>query len=508
LTLERGMLSTNLTIPLDRDSEEPIYRQLIRHIRAQVESGSLPAGTRLPASRDLARQLNISRISVVNAYAELRAEGYLSAHAGRGTFVAGDRDTSVPQQPASHASSSTPTTEQPSLPDRSIREMMRLARKPGVINFSNGSPPSEFFPVQNLRDAINTILDRDGSRALMYEQPEGYAPLRSSVRDYVSALGIRCSTDHILITGGTQQAIDLIVQAVLMEGDLLVTESPTYLGMIDIARTRRVQMRGMCMDEDGIRLDVLENFIIDNHPKLIYVMPTFQNPTGAVMPLHRRRQLLTLATEYNVPILEDGVYHEFRYEGEGLPPLKALDETGIVIHASGFTKNLLPGLRIGYVIADGPHYERIVRVKQAADISTPGLNQRALHLMLERGVLAQQLERNNHELRRRRDVALNAAARHLPPGSHWNTPQGGWYLWVELPKAGPTAAELFISSIQMGVAYAIGNVFYTNGSGSYNLRINFAAQKPADIEEGFKRLGRAWRELAYDYAEMEKSPLL
>lgn len=499
------MLSTNLTIPLDRDSEEPIYRQLIRHVRAQVESGSLTAGTRLPASRDLARQLNISRISVVNAYAELRAEGFLSAHAGRGTFVAGDRDSSATPSATPQASA---TAETPSLPDRSIREMMRLARKPGVINFSNGSPPSEFFPVQHLRDAINTILDRDGARALMYEVTEGYGPLRTSVRDYVSALGIRCNTDHVLITGGTQQAIDLIVQALLSEGDMLVTESPTYLGMIDIARTRRVQIRGMCTDDDGIRLDMLENFIIDNHPKLIYIMPTFQNPTGKVMPLHRRRQLINLATEYNVPILEDGVYHEFRFEGESLPPLKALDENGIVIHASGFTKNLLPGLRIGYVIADGPHFERIMRVKQAADISTPGLNQRAIHLLIERGVMAQQLERNNRELRRRRDVALAAAAKHLPPGSRWNVPQGGLYLWVELPKTGPTAAELFISAIQMGVGYAIGNVFFTNGSGTYNMRINYSAQKPAEIEEGFKRLGRAWRELAYDYAEMEKSPLL
>ncbi len=502
------MLSTNLTIPLDRDSEEPIYRQLIRHIRAQVESGSLSAGTRLPASRDLARQLNISRISVVNAYAELRAEGYLSAHAGRGTFVAGDRDTSAPPPPAAHPAATAPANEQQALPDRSIREMMRLARKPGVINFSTGAPPPEFFPVQHLRDAINTVLDRDGSRALLYEATEGYAPLRQSVRDYVSALGIRSSIDHIMITGGTQQALDMVVQAVLSEGDILVTECPTYIGIIDIVRTRRVQIRGICMDEDGIRLDMLENFIIDNHPKLIFVEPTFQNPTGRVMPLHRRRQLINLAKEYNVPVLEDGVYNEFRYEGESLPPLKALDDSGVVIHASGFTKNLLPGMRIGYVIADGPHYERILRVKQAADISTPGLNQRAIHLMLERGVLAQQLERNNREMKRRRDVALAAASRHLPPGSRWNVPQGGLYLWIELPKSGPTAAELYISAIQMGVAYGIGNMFFTNGSGSYNMRINFTAQKPAEIEEGLKRLGRAWRDLAYDYAEMEKAPLI
>jgi DNA-binding transcriptional MocR family regulator len=500
----------SFTVPLDRDSEEPIYRQLIRHIRAQIDAGVLAAGTRLPASRDLARQLNISRISVVNAYAELRAEGYLSAHAGRGTFVAGDREPAAPTPNGNGTVVQTThqTIEIPTAPDRSIREMMRLARKPGVINFSHGAPPMEFMPVSPLRDAINTVLDRDGSKALTYELTEGFFPLRASVRDYVSALGIQCNPDQVLITGGTQQALDLIVQALLSEGDMLVTENPTYLGMIDIARIRRVQVHGISMDEDGMRLDMLENYILDNHPRLIYAMPTFHNPTGIVMPLHRRRQLINLATEYNIPILEDGVYHEFRFEGDALPPLKALDETGIVIHASGFTKTLLPGMRIGYVIADSPHYDRLVRVKQAADISTPGLNQRAIHIMLERGVLSQQLERNNRELKRRRDAALASASKFLPPGARWSVPQGGLYLWVELPKTGPTASELYVAAIQMGVAYAIGNVFYTNGCGSYRLRMNYAAQKPVDIEEGFKRLGRAWRELAADYAEMGKEPLL
>ncbi len=494
---------SKLAISLDREGEEPIYRQLIRYVRSQIESGELPPGTRLPASRDLAKQLNISRISVVNAYAELRAQGFLSAHAGRGTFIAGDNHNS-----GANGNGHSHATETPTTPDRSIREMMRMGRKPGVISFSQGSPPGDFFPVRHLRDALNAVLDRDGARALGYEVAEGFAPLRAAVRDYVSALGIRCSADQVLITGGTQQALDLVVQALLSENDILVTENPTYLGMIDIARTRRVQLHGISLDEDGIRLDMLENFILDHHPKLIYVMPTFQNPTGTVMPLHRRRQLLNLANEYHIPVLEDGVYHELRFEGESLPPLKALDDSGIVLHASGFTKMMLPGIRIGYLITDSAHYERLVRVKQAADVATSGLNQRAMHLMLERGVMAQQLERNNRELVRRRDAALVAAAKYLPPGSKWNVPQGGLYLWAQLPKNGPTAAELYVSAVHAGVAYAIGSVFYTNGCGSHRIRLNYGAHKPADIEEGFKRLGRAWRELACDYADMEKSPLL
>jgi DNA-binding transcriptional MocR family regulator len=499
--------ATNLNVPLDREGEEPIYRQLIRHIRMQIESGTLPAGTRLPASRDLARQLNVSRISVVNAYAELRSEGFLSAHAGRGTFVARDGNNgSAPQEKPSGVVNRI--QEAPTTPDRSLREMMRLSRKPGVLNMHQGAPPPEFFPMHALRDALNAVLDRDGAKALMYEMTEGYGPLRHAVRDYVSALGIQCSTDSVLITGGTQQALDMVIQALLSENEVLVTENPTYLGMIDIARTRRVQLQGIQMDEDGIRLDMLENFVIDHAPKLLYITPTFHNPTGRVMPLHRRRQLLNLANDYHLTILEDGVYHELRLEGENIPPLKALDETGIVIHTSGFTKMMLPGIRIGYVICDSMHYERIVRVKQAADISTPTLNQRAIHVLLERGILAQQLERNNRELKRRRNVALEAAAKYFPPGTRWNTPQGGLYLWVELPKSGPTAAELYFSALEMGMSYAIGSVFFTNVGGSHRIRLNYGSQKPNDIEEAFKRLGRAWRELAADYAHMEKTPLL
>jgi DNA-binding transcriptional MocR family regulator len=165
-------------------------------------------------------------------------------------------------------------------------------------------------------------------------------------------------------------------------------------------------------------------------------------------------------------------------------------------------------LRIGYVISDSRHYERLVRVKQAADIATPGLNQRAIHLMLQRGILSQQLERNNHELLHRRNVALAAAERHLPPGSHWIAPEGGIYLWVQLPKTGPNSAELYITAVHTGVAYAIGNVFYTNGCGSHRMRLNYGTQPPDQIEEGFQRLGRAWRELACDYEDIDKSLLL
>lgn len=493
----------SFNIHIDRESEEPIYKQLIRQIQMQIESGELPAGTRLPASRTLAKKIDVSRISVVNAYAELRAEGYLSAHAGRGTFVS--RDNSA----AAHTvSGNGMTVESNNFPDQSMRDLMRLARRQGIINFSHGKPPSEFFPVASLRDAINTVIDRDGANALSYEVAEGYAPLRAAVRDYVGALGIQTRANNVLITGGAQQALDLVVQALVAEGETIVTSNPTYIGMIDIARTRRIKIHGIPMDEHGIRLDCLEHYLMENNPRLIFVMPSFQNPTAQVMPLHRRRQLLNLAHTYGVPIVEDAVYHEFRFEGEAIAPVKAFDNDNMVIHISAFTKMFLPGMRIGYLIAGGNQFERLVRVKQAADISTSGLNQRVIHLLMQRGILSHHLERNNRELRRRRDAAISAAEEHLPPGTRWNVPQGGLYMWAKLPETGPTSAELFIAAVQNSVAFAIGNIFYLSGGGAFNMRLNYGLQSPEYIEEGFRRLGRAWRNLACDYDEIEKIPVL
>ncbi len=490
-----------LNLTLQRESETPLYRQLIEQIRAQIDGGDLPVGTRLPASRALARQLSLSRISVVKAYTELRAAGYLSAKAGRGTFVA--RQRIAPE--GSQAWQQAPPVSQRGA---SIRQMMRLARRPGVIDFSGGAPPSDFFPVRYLQDAINHVIERDGASALSYEVPEGYLPLRSAVRDYVRAIGIDCRVENILITGGAQQAIDLVLQSLMRDGETLVTADPTYLGIIDIAEARRVHIHGIPIDEQGIRIDALENALNHLRPRLIYVMPSYQNPTGHLMPLHRRRQLLRLASHHRIPILEDEVYREFRYDGAELPPLKALDESGVVIHTNAFTKVLLPGIRIGYLVADGPYYARLARVKQAADISTPGLNQRAIHLLLERGVLAKQLERNRLELRRRRVAALAAAQRYLPAGSGWTAPGGGLFLWVELPAEGPSAAETFIAGIGRDVAFAIGGLFTIGEGGSHALRLNFGIHKPEKIQAGFQRIGEAWTALVAEYGGVERRAVL
>ncbi|NDJ74873.1 MAG: PLP-dependent aminotransferase family protein [Chloroflexi bacterium] len=487
-------------ITLAKNSVEPIYQQLARHFRLEIESGRMPPGDRLPPTRELARRLGVGRISVVNAYAQLQDEGLIAAHPGRGTFVTGGRAALI----------NPGTRWRPAgAPKLSVREMTRLARQPGVIAFSGGAPPEEFLPVEALRHAINTVLDQDGAAAVAYEEAEGYPPLRKQVTEYVTSLGIQCHPDDVLITGGAQQALDLVVQTVLAEGEVLVTSNPTYLGILDIAHIRRVLPVGVPVDGHGMRLDVLEQALDDHQAGLIYVAPSYHNPTGSVMPIHRRRQLLALAEYYGVPILEDAVYHELSYRDAPPPPLKALDENGIVLHASGFSKILLPGTRTGYVIAQGALRDRLVHVKQTADICTPGLNQRAMYAYQANGGLAGHLNRVRRELHARCEAACAVARRYLPSGSLWDEPTGGLYLWVQLPDNGPTAAELYVTAIQHGVAYAIGSLFHTDGTGNRHIRLNFGCQPPDRIEEGFRRLSAAWSAWQDEYEPaVRRTPIL
>lgn len=496
-------MTTNVNfadIPLDKQSEEPIYQQLIRHFQMQIVNGQLQEGTRLPPSRDLARQLGIGRISVVSAYNELQSKGLISAHPGRGTFVNAS-DT------ARRNIQSRSITQEQGYPHRNMREILRLAQKPGVIGFNAGTPSSDFLPVESFQWAIETVLERDGLDAITYEDPEGYLPLREVTRDYVTSQGIDCRAENILITGGAQQAIDLVIQSILNQGDVLLTTNPTYIGVLDIAHARRVSVLGISTDENGMQLNELEDILIEHRPKLLYLNPTFSNPTGNVMSIHRRRQLLHLAYEYNMLILEDAVYHELHFDESAPPPLKALDEHGMVLHASGYSKILLPGTRIGYLIADkSSARERIVQVKQAADICTPSFNQRAVHTYIKHGKLPGHLDRVRQILRQRRDATVRAARRHLPEGSEWEIPKGGLYLWVKLPEEGPTAAELYVTAIQHGVAYAIGSLFHPNGDGAHYIRLNFGAHPPDKIHEGFKRLGEAWKN--FQNTNVERRPIL
>jgi DNA-binding transcriptional MocR family regulator len=484
-----------MRINLERSDNTPLYLQLKEQIVALIESGDLGPGSRLPPTRDLARQLKVSRITVVNAYAELTAEGLISSHVGRGTFV-----TALPEL-AEVAVTPPDASDLWSAwwPGRlsahtMLRQMMHMTHQPEIISFADGAPATEFLPVAPFREAINAVLRRDGADALQYDVAEGYAPLRAAIADYLQEQGVRATARQVLISSGCQQGLDLVVQVLTQPGDSILVESPTYLGALDLFGARHLKAVGIPLDEEGLRVELLESYILKHRPKLLYVAPTFQNPTGATLPISRRRALLEIADKYGMPILEDGVYNPLRYEGEQLPSLAALDERGIVVHVSSFSKILLPGIRLGYLVAAEPLYERLAAAKQTMDIYTGSLDQRALHLYLAAGQLPGHLEGIRQAYRERRDAMLTSARRYLPAEARWTKPQGGIYLWVKAPPDLPIT-QLYLLAVHHGTAFAIGSVFFPEGRAEPCLRLNFASHPPDVIREGVRRLGKAWQEL-------------
>lgn len=489
-----------LPFAVDKSSELPLYHQIKDHLIRQIEIGLLMPGARLPATRDLADQLGVARISVVAAYEDLKAQGYITTHVGRGSYVT--------QNPLE---AGAPELGRAAIPGRShqkhtaLYSLMKTANRPGVINFGRGAPPETFLPVERLRIAIDSVLTQDGTAAIAYEMPEGYLPLRQQIAKKVLSQGITTDPGNILVTGGCQQALDLAVQALLNPGDVLLVGSPTYSGILNIAEIRRIEVIGVPVDEEGIQVELVESLIGQHLPRLIYVAPTYHNPTGTVMPIHRRRRLLALAERYQIPILEDGVYEELGYSHTCPPPLKALDNNGLVLYASSFSKVLMPGMRIGYLIVDQRLYRRLASVKHAADVCTPALNQRAVTYMLERGWLDEHLDHLKEEFRVRRDVMIQVLA-YAFPDAQWFTPQGGIYVWIKLPEDGPSATDLYIHAVQMGVAFAPGLIFFPDGQGERCLRLNMVAYPPEVIEEGVRRLAGAWADLVSRYSELADQP--
>ncbi|MBN1991285.1 MAG: PLP-dependent aminotransferase family protein [Anaerolineae bacterium] len=484
--------------PLKRQGGRPLYLQVADQLRAKIENGELAPHTRLPASRVLAKKLGVNRITIVNAYTELEIEGLVVSRVGSGTFVAGGHNDLLPgsETPAASPWSGPLAPPRQWTASQMLAEMMRLARQPGVISFANGAPASEFLPVNEFRRALNDVLRQDGAMALQYEEAVGYQPLRETIAHYLHRQGTRVHSNNILITAGCQQALDMTLR-VLARGDnsILLLEDPCYLGLLDLVTARRIQPIGISLDADGLQTDRLEQVILRYRPRLIYVTPTFHNPTGATMPLERRQALLDIATRYGVPILEDNTYEELRYEGEALPTLKSMDTADLVFLAGGFSKTLVPGIRIGYLAVPAYVRERLIAIKQTTDLLTSPLNQRALFAYLQSGHFSQHLNRVRTAYQERRDTMLAAVKQYFPAEARWRCPQGGMYLWVEMPSPGPTATDLYLTAINYNVAFAIGSVFSASGSFAHALRLSFVTHTPQEIQEGIRRLGKAWKEL-------------
>ncbi|NLW82326.1 MAG: PLP-dependent aminotransferase family protein [Desulfovibrionales bacterium] len=480
-----------MRLALDPDSRLPLYAQISDHLRDSILTGNLRPGVRLPAVRTLAASLGVNRGTVESAYAKLMAEGLVASRQGSGFYVLAH----APGEPAAASRSGDWPAWQGRLRYGGYEAMSaylpEASRQTDWIALDGGACDPRLFPMDEFRRMLGQVMRRDGSASVEYGEIAGYRPLRVTLAQVLASQGIQTGADSILITAGSQQALSLTAALLLVPGQGVVVERPTYAGALDVFRARGLAIHSVGVDEEGMDMEALEEVLVRHRPGLVYTIPNFHNPTGACLSGQRRRQLINLAGRFDVPILEDDYVGDIRYEGRAQPTLKSLDPDGRVIYVSTFSKMLIPGLRVGFVVADGPVYDHLVRSKRCHDLATCNLIQRALRDYVSVGRYSAHLQRSCTVYRRRRDAMLAALERHMPAGSSWVRPKGGLFVWTRLPD-GIRASDLLVKACAEGVIFAPGGNFYLDPEkGEGCMRLNFASNSEDIIEEGIRRLGQA-----------------
>ena len=396
-----------------------------------------------------------------------------------------------------------------------IRELLKLTQQPDIISFGGGLPAPELFPVEEFKVAADKVLTQHGTKALQYSTTEGYRPLREFIVQKICRYGIKAAPENVLITSGSQQALDLIGKILINPGDRILTERPTYLGAIQAWNAYQSEFISVPVDEDGLQTDLLEEALCSG-PKFMYILPNFQNPGGVTLSDERRRELLKMADRYGTPIIEDDPYGELRYEGEHLTPLVVRDAKklntdpdsdgslfhGSVLYLSTFSKTLAPGLRMGWIVAPENVIQRCVMAKQGMDLHSSTFIQMVSHEVALGGFLEKHVWKIREVYRHRRDVMLQSMERHFPSGVRWTRPQGGLFLWAILPEHIDAAAVLK-RAVENKVAFVPGTAFYPDGGGHNTMRLNFSNAKPDQIEIGIKRLGEVLSEILEAEADLE-----
>ncbi len=387
-----------------------------------------------------------------------------------------------------------------------IRELLKYAEQPDIISFAGGLPAPEVFPLKEFQEACNVVLAQQGAQALQYSTTEGHLPLREMIARHSSQYMPEVTANNIVITSGSQQALDFIGRVFVNRGDYIVVESPTYLGALQAWNAYGAQYITVRCDHDGMVVDELEAALRVG-PKFIYVLPNFQNPGGFTLSLKRRRQLIELADRYGVPIIEDDPYGQLRYEGEHIPSLVALDGefrgknggcySGNVIYLSTFSKLLAPGLRLAWVIAPEQVIRKLVMTKQAADLHTASFNQYVAYEVGKNGFLDEHVKFIRQVYKERRDAMLEIMDEMMPPETSWTHPQGGMFLWATIPEY-LDSAEVLKVALQRKVAFVPGASFHATGGGANTMRLNFSYSRPEIIREGITRLGLTLKEFIHE----------
>lgn len=475
-------------LQIDASSGEgPVYRRIAGHIRDRIEAGELGAGAKLPPIRALASELGVNRDTVALAYESLADEGLIESVVGRGTFVRGRR----------------PADEGEGRPDVAIaagverlleldKARPRFGATADLVPFHALIPDPAFYPVDDFRRAFNRAVAAGGAELFLYGQPQGHLPLREALATRFRATGIEVQATDLVLCHGASQGISLALRLFAEPGDAVAVEAPTYHNVLHTLAGLGAQPVEVPMTADGPDLAVLERVLARPEVKAFYTIPTFHNPMGTTTTLAARRALLEVAARHGKPVIEDAFEMDLRCQGRPVAPLAALDERGLVVHLFSFSKSLFPGARVGSILARGRALDGLIALKHATDLSDATPLQAAMAEFVECGAYDRHLTRIRRELRTRHAVLAEALERHMPEGTRFTRPEGGYQVWVELPFDVDTR-ELLADAARAGVVFAPGSQFNADGRASRCLRLVIARTGEDQIRAGVEALGEAVR---------------
>ncbi len=369
-----------------------------------------------------------------------------------------------------------------------IREILKFTQMPDVISFAGGLPAPELFPIREFEEACSHVLRTAGQTALQYSLTEGFLPLREALAEKMQKYHVPCEAQNIMLTNGSQQALDLIGRIFIGPGDTIITGKPTYLGALQAFKVYRPRIVGIPVDNEGMQVDMLQEVLKHEKPKFIYVLPNFHNPMGVTLTLERRIKLIKTAAEFGIPLIEDDPYGELRFEGEDITPIITLHKEN-VLYLSTFSKILAPGIRLGWVVAPEAIIKKLVQAKQATDLHTSTFIQMIAQDIVSRGILKAHTKEIKKVYGQRRHIMTDSMAEHFPKTVEYTKPEGGLFMWVVAPPHVNTW-DLLETATQNKVAFVPGCVFYPDDTGLNTIRLNFSNATEDNIRVGIERLGK------------------
>ncbi len=482
-------------LEVSKKLEKHLYLQLYTQLKEMIQQGNLKAHTKLPPIRKLAKQLGVNNTTVVKAYNLLAEEELVYKKVGSGTFV--------------EAKISFEQIDDFSLDNQSyIDEETKFNREENIINFATAAPDPKLFPIKPFKRLLNKVLDRDKGYAFGYQKSQGYLPLRHSIVEYNQQQGIKTTAENIQIVSGAQQGIDILAKALLDYGVTVFIESPSYPGATSVFKSRKADIVEIPIRDDGLDIEILKKELAKKQPEILYLMSSFQNPTGYSYSREKKEEILSLAQEHDFLIVEDDCLGDLNYKQEEKLPFKALDDKQRVIYIKSFSKLLMPGLRLAFLVIPRAYLNKILLSKYISDIFTDGLIQRVLDLYFKEEIWQEQLRKLKGIYKSRYFKMISVFESFLPEEIDYVKAGGGFNFWLKLP-AGLEEERIYDRALGAGIKLAPGSYFYGNQNKEKNrLRLSIAAVNKVEIEAGVKKLSSLIKELISEAKSRHSKQLL